>query len=307
MSQGGRRRAGLHFLEMPTALSEDGCRIHYRLHGDWPARSTPVMLIPGWGCDSRSWGPLLQRLRARPCIALDNRDSGRSGHSRRPFGIATMADDALAVLGTLGIAEADVLGNSLGGMVGQALALRHPERVRSLVLLSSSPGIGSIPCHPILVGDAIRHLGRRIRPRSGSPEVRRRAVAAAPSSRVSLAQLGATLGWFGLPVISRIQVPTLVVHGTCDAVVPALNARIMARLIPGSALVLVPGAGHLILDTDAGPVADAISRFLERLEPGAGAPDDGPAYGAEDAGGMASVILRERWRAATPSRSAVAS
>ena len=267
---------------MPTVLS-NGCLIHYRLHGSFEAGATPLLLIPGWGCDAGSWGDLLERLAAdRPCIAVDNRGGGGSGRTRRLFGIATMADDAISVLDALDIERADVLGNSLGGMVAQAMALRHPRRVRSLILLSTSPGIGSIPCHPTIVAEAVRQLSRRLRGRlpatPGAPArvehhpapAGRSAATSAPGpsagSRrsVSLFQLGASLSWFGLPVLSRIRVPTLVIHGTRDAVIPAFNARLVARLIRGAELRLIPGAGHLILDTSAEAVAAAVATLLER-------------------------------------------
>ncbi len=273
---------------MPTLLRR-GCPLHYRIVGDRRPGAIPVLLIPGWGCDSGSWGDLLAHLAARrPCIAVDHR------RGRRLFSIATMADDAAAVLDAAGVDQVDVIGNSLGGMVGQALALRHPERVRALVLLSTSPGVGSIPCHPALLRDVVRHvscglLRRRPRMSTAPPSARRRGLGTAaalgatgavlsaaslarvttvtaPASsdpRFSLSQLWATLSWFGLPVLSRIRMPTLVVHGTHDAVIPALNARLLARHIPGARLHLVPGAGHLILGSGASPVAGAITAFLE--------------------------------------------
>jgi pimeloyl-ACP methyl ester carboxylesterase len=285
---------------MPTVL-RDGCAIHYQVHGGGRPPTVPVLLIPGWGCDAGSWGGLLESLQSeRPCITLDNRGSGRSGGGRRPFGIATMADDCEAVLDALGVARVDVLGNSLGGMVGQAMALRHRRRLRCLVLLSSTPGVGGFPSHPTLVTGALRHLGHRLRIRAGLaargiPQPGMTAPAAAGGGvpthppggpglarRRSLAQLGASMSWFGLPWLSRIQVPTLVIHGTHDAVVPALNARLLARLIPGARLHLVPGAGHLILDSSAGRVAAAVSAFLadaDRADASARGERRGPAQG----------------------------
>ncbi len=250
---------------VPTVLS-GGCRIHYLVRGEGRTGVPPLLLLPGWGCDTASWGGLLDHLAAgRRCIAVEHRGSGASGRCRRLFGIATMADDAARVLAALGVERADVLGNSLGGMVGQALAVRHRARVRSLVLLSSSPGVGGVPSHPRLLLGALRALRGRVRPRvaAGTRANRR---------RFDPAQLGATLGWFGPPVLSRIRVPTLVVHGSRDSVVPAINARLMARLIPRARLRILPDAGHLILDTHAGMVADAVTAFLDGLAPTAPPP-----------------------------------
>jgi pimeloyl-ACP methyl ester carboxylesterase len=277
---------------VPTLLRR-GCPLRYRIVGSRLPGEVPILLIPGWGCDGGSWGDLLQRLAAqRSCIAIENR------RARRPFSIATMADDAAAILDDAGVQRVDVVGNSLGGMVGQALALRHPDRVRSLVLLSTSPGVGSIPCHPALLRAGLRQVGGRLRwrraprPRASTPRralhgaaalgatgavlsaaaLAGAAAMAAPAAaerRFSLSQLWATLSWFGLPVLSQIRVPTLVVHGTHDAVVPALNARLLAHRIPGARLHLIRGAGHLILGSRARGVAETIATFLESPPPGA--------------------------------------
>jgi len=191
---------------VPTVLSR-GCPIHFELHGEWPPGATPLLLIPGWGCDIRSWGELLDRLAPqRPCITVDNRGSGESGLGQRLFGVATMADDAAAVMRCLGIRHADVLGNSLGGMVTQALALRHPARVRSMVLLSSTPGLGSLPCHPSLLWEFVRHGGSRCQSAPPGRPVQLPPRARLPRRR-SLVQLGAGASWFGLPVLRRSGSP----------------------------------------------------------------------------------------------------
>jgi pimeloyl-ACP methyl ester carboxylesterase len=291
---------------VPTLLRHD-CPLHYHVVGERRPGTTPILLIPGWGCDSGSWGDLLSLLAARQsCIVVDNR------RGRRLFSVATMADDAAAILNDAGVERADVIGNSLGGMVGQALALRHPQRVRSLVLLSTSPGVGSIPCHPALLRDGVRQLGGRFLRRHGAAQSARQPASIRPPARsgaaalratgpvlsaaaltvparserrFSLLQLGATLSWFGLPVLSRIRVPTLVVHGTHDAVVPALNARLLAHYIPDARLHLIRGAGHLILGAGAPPVAEAITAFLEQPA----APRRGPAAKPADAARLRSA------------------
>jgi len=245
---------------VPVIL-RDGCPIHFQVFGEGPPDATPLLLIHGWGCDIDSWGRLLPRLaRVRRCIAVDNRGAGRSGRGRWLFGIATMADDATAVLDALGVERADVLGNSLGGMVAQVLAVRHPSRVRSLILLSSSPGLASIPSPRRLLVDLLRWVRRRSRSSGRAlPRSRRR-------HRRPTCQLSAGLTWFGLPVLWRIRVPVLLLHGRRDSVIPPLNARLMARLIPRARLHLLPRAGHLILATHSRAVADAVTSFLDEQD-----------------------------------------
>lgn len=262
---------------MPYATSS-GCRIHWSSRGD----GTPLLLLAGLGAGPESWGTLLPHLAGgHRCLVVDNRGTGASTAAARGFGIADMADDAAAVLDQAGLDSAHVLGNSLGGMIAQAMALRHPGRVRSLVLAATSPGVPSIPSHPGV-------LYRLIRSTRGAAGSRRAELAAAfhgpatlvdhperldgdgdllpPPSPGMRRQLSAAMRWSALPWLRRIGAPTLVVHGTHDRLVPAVNARILAALIPDARLHLLPRAGHFFI-TDAGLAAgQAIRSFLASID-----------------------------------------
>ncbi len=96
----------------------------------------PLLLIAGTASDGASWGPLLPPLRGRRLILIDNRGSGQS-RVEGPIAIAEMADDCAALLGHLGIDTCDVVGHSLGGIIGLLLAAKHPARVRRLVTMTS--------------------------------------------------------------------------------------------------------------------------------------------------------------------------
>ena len=118
---------------MPHAIAEDGTRIAYALEG---ARDgEPLLMIHGLGADTRGW--IMQKRtpgsRFR-LVMVDNRGVGRSDRPPGPYGIETMAADAVAVLDDAGYGSAHVIGASMGGIISQALAVRHPERTRSLVL-----------------------------------------------------------------------------------------------------------------------------------------------------------------------------
>ena len=239
---------------------------------------SPLLLLPGLGATVESWGRLLPRLAEQHrCIAIDNRGSGNSGLSRGGFGIADMADDACAVLDHLGISSAHVLGNSLGGMIAQAMAIRHPERVRSLVLAATGPGVVAVPSHPLVpwhlaaargagVARRRRHVAAVFHgpatvvdhPERLAPDLDGAAMPPGPGARM---QLGAALRWSSLSRLWRIQAPTLVIHGTHDRLSPPLNARLLARLIPGARLHLLDRCGHFFI-TDAGDeAAEVIGRF----------------------------------------------
>lgn len=261
---------------MPFAST--GTRVHYVERGD----GTPVLFLPGLGAGAESWTPLLPHLEpAHRCLLVDNRGSGRSPAAAGRFGVADMADDACAVLDSAGVDRAHVVGNSLGGMIAQAMALRHPGRVRSLVLAATSPGVPSVPCHPGV-------LYRLVQATRGVGAGRRRHLAAAfhgpatlvdhperlddgddltpPDGPGTRGQLRAAVRWAGLPWLRRISAPTLVLHGTHDRLVPSINARILAALIPGARLQLLPRAGHFFI-TDAGPAAaQAIRAFLAGVD-----------------------------------------
>jgi len=260
-------------------LAAPGISIHVEAVGT----GTPVLLLPGLGATVGSWGPLLSDLAARHrCIAVDNRGSGSSDLPDGRFGMADMADDACAVLDALGVERAHVVGSSLGGMVAQALALRHPRRVRSLTLAASSPGVTSIPSHPSLAYHLLAARSRSIAARTrhlnailhgpativDHPERLDESVGGLgfPSGAGVRRQLRAALRWSGLHRLRRIGVPTLVLHGSHDRLVPAVNARLMARLIPEARLHLLERAGHFFITDAPVEAAAAILGFAAGVE-----------------------------------------
>jgi pimeloyl-ACP methyl ester carboxylesterase len=108
----------------------DGVTIHYNETGE----GEPLLLIMGYGMPGDAWLGSLPFLHGFRCIYYDNRGTGRSDKPAGPYTIVQMADDAAGLLDHLGIARAHVYGVSMGGMIAQELVLRHPTKVRSLVL-----------------------------------------------------------------------------------------------------------------------------------------------------------------------------
>lgn len=131
-------------------FQHSGATIHYEIVGE----GRPLLLIAGTASDNASWGPLLPLLPGRQLIMPDNRGSGRT-ECDGAFEIDDIVEDMAALLDHLGIAEADLVGHSLGGMIGLRLAARHQHRVRRLVSLTS----GNIPGakERVLFRDMERH------------------------------------------------------------------------------------------------------------------------------------------------------
>ena len=251
------------------------------LYWESTGAGAPVLLVMGLGMNATGWWrtvPVLsESLRV---IAFDNRGAGRSDKPEGPYSVAQMADDAMAVLDAAGEPAAHVYGISLGGMIAQEIALRHPERVRSLVLGATTPGgeravpldddvvaffmrRREMPAHeaawasvPYSYGEQTRlHGGQRI-----AEDVEQRLRY--PIEPVGYAgQLGAALYHDTSDRLADLSLPTLVVHGDADRIVPTGNGRVLAEAIPGARLELLAGAGHLY-PTDA-PAADrAVLDFL---------------------------------------------
>lgn len=266
---------------MPFAQS-NGRRIHYTLHGD----SGPfVVLVQGLGLSSRFWFDVPERLAFDPdarrrVIAVDNRGTGKSDRPRRPWMLATMADDVAAVLDHAGAESARVVGISMGGMVAQHVALRHPRRVVGLVLLATTPGFfyGALPQTAALARllslpfggkNATRNLQRLLLPESKWEMAREifrdwpNAMRDDPTSAVTFAaHLFAASTHFAAPRLGEIRCPTIVVAGEHDQLIPKRNAEVLARRIPGAVLEIVEGSGHAVFAEDR----DLVRRMVARLE-----------------------------------------
>ena len=256
--------------------SHGGVRIWWEEHG----AGDPLLLIMGLGATLEWWNRLQPSLTPRyRTILFDNRGVGRSDVPPGPYSIPVMADDALAVVDAAGVTAAHVVGLSMGGYIAQELALRHPGRVRSLVLgCTSCGGREAVRAAP----EVAAALSARVKvpladamwgmvPYTFDASTPRQAVAedlamrlrAAVSDDGYFAQLQAIRAWPGShDRLSAIAAPTLVIHGETDQLVPPENSRILARAIPNVRLVMLPHASHIFLTDQLEPARDAILAFL---------------------------------------------
>ncbi len=226
----------------------------------------PLLLIMGMSGTALHWGePFLEALRGEfEVIVYDHRGVGASSRLEGPITIRQMAEDAAGLLGALEIDSAHVLGISMGGMVAQELALAHPARLRTLALgCTYCGGPGSALMAPEVAQRfaAIRLSNDRVAAIRSSWEVNvspefaadeqawarfleiglRRAV----SLRVIAEQAKAVVGHDTSARLGEITLPTLVMHGTLDQILPVQNGPLVAGHIAGARLELFDGVGHL--------------------------------------------------------------
>ena len=197
-------------------------------------------------------------------IVYDHRGVGDSSRMEAPFTIADLAGDAAGLLDALELDSAHVLGISMGGMVAQELALAHPERVRTLALgCTYCGGPGSSLASPAVAQrlvESLRSGDRDLALRTGweicvSPRFRDDAAlydaylarrAGRPVARaVIMAQMQAIAAHDTSARLSGLGMPTLIVHGTADDLIPVQNAHVLAGHMPAARLELLDDAGHL--------------------------------------------------------------
>ena len=274
---------------MPT-LTANGIRIAFDTAGD--PKAVPILLVHGLGMQLTAWpDEFVEGLVELGfyVIRFDNRDCGLSSkfeqagtpnlalawlkskvgwRLKSAYRLEDMADDALGVLSALGVARAHVVGVSMGAMVGQILAARHPQRVLSLASLMSSSGRRGLPGptlaarqaltrrpdDPSDVDSIVEHSVALLRaigsPSYPTPEklLRRRVARSLRRSYcpggVARQMMAVAAAGDRSELLRSIAVPTLVIHGAADPLVPLACGVDTAAQIPGARLEVIEGMGH---------------------------------------------------------------
>ncbi len=230
-----------------------------------PPSAPAVLLLPWLGGSRLGWAEVAAALSdSYRVIVPDHRDSGDSERSEEAYTLPDLADDAAALLLTLNAAPAAVVGLSMGGMVAQHLALRHPELVRALVLVSTTPGGAASPPatergRAALFLPAELEAGERARQAmtlmtapgftDTHPEAldfaERNARQHPMSADSYKRQFRAVRAHDAAAGLASINVPTLILHGDTDDLIPLPAAEHLAANIPGAQLKVYPGTGHM--------------------------------------------------------------
>jgi pimeloyl-ACP methyl ester carboxylesterase len=255
----------------------DGTRLYWETGGE----GDPLLLIQGLGFSGAMWFRLLPALEARHrVIRYDARGIGRSDVPPGPYSIERAAADAVAVLDAAGEETAHVFGCSLGGIVAQEVALSHADRVRSLILCCTHPA-GAEAVWPdasvmeMLGTRASLPLEEAVRASIDvgyAKTTPRERIEEDVALRLEIPTTGTgyqnqLMGGLGYPgTASRLpslKVPTLVITGDQDQMVPPANSQILAEAIPDARLVVIPAAGHVVFTDQPEAVTYAMIEFLD--------------------------------------------
>ena len=262
---------------MPV-LNHDGADLFYEVEGKGP----PLLLIMGLGYPSDMWWRMLPWLTPHfTTVRFDNRGVGRTGTgAERPYSVERMALDARAVLHAAGFARATVFGVSMGGTIAQELSLTHPEAVDRLLLGCSHPGGADV----VVDEEVLALLASRgaMTPEEAAeasipfvyaPGTPRADIDADLAVRAAhptdpagdTAQLTDTIAWRGsLDRLPGLAIPTLLVHGDLDRLVPIENSRRMAAVLPNARLEVLAGASHIFATDQPQRTRAVLGSFLVR-------------------------------------------
>ncbi|MEO0722267.1 MAG: alpha/beta fold hydrolase [Pseudomonadota bacterium] len=240
----------------------------------------PLLFFNGIGANLELALGLGEMIRDRDIITFDVPGVGESPATAFPYRPWMLARWARMLLDQFGIEDVDVMGVSWGGAMAQQFAIQYRNRVGRLILCATTAGMTMVPGRvgaiskmrdprrytdpnfmrenfEALYGDDMKEGGGASHVSSLKP----------PSPKGYMFQLAAFLGWSSLPFIRFLRMPTLVLAGGKDRIVPMANARILNMGLPNSRLHVIEDGGHLFLVTKSDETLPVITDFLDELEP----------------------------------------
>ncbi|MCI0417149.1 alpha/beta hydrolase [bacterium] len=263
-----------------TYARVNGINLYHEVNGS----GDPILLIPGLGSDAGTWGTFLPVLKeGYKTIILENRGSARSTKPSGTYTTESMAEDAIALLDQLQMEQVHVVGKSMGGMIAQILAARHPERVRSLVLACTLMRHDSY-------GEELLEMGRILAEKAGLFETYRLAFLLSYSNeycmtnrsrldeaRRLLAEIGSEellQGYLSQSIACethdsrelarQIKAPTLVIAAKEDSITTPEQSRDLAASIPNAELMIFSRGKHGFWREFPDEVNPVVLNFLAR-------------------------------------------
>jgi len=254
----------------------NGVELAYELRG----AGAPVVMIHGAQGDQTMFSGLAAAFANNfRVLTFDQRGSGLSEKPAGEYSIAMLADDTAALMDHVGFSKADVIGVSMGGMIAQEFALRHPERVHRLILGCTTPGgpkairisgNAAYSTQPMTAEERGRALAEAAFTKGyieSHPEIITAMVEARRSRPLDPAvlerRMKAAMKHDTYDRLGAIKSPTLVITGKDDALISWQNSALIAERIPGAKLVLLEPAGHCFWLEQPEESGVAIRRFLE--------------------------------------------
>ncbi|WP_431282015.1 alpha/beta fold hydrolase [Humitalea sp. 24SJ18S-53] len=241
-----------------------------------------VLLLHGIGGRACLWQPTLDALAPRARAVAWDMPGYDGGAVLDPMSFGTLAAAAVTLLDRLGIARADVVGHSMGGMVAIEMGIAHPDRVRSLCLAATSAAFGGKDAafrdaflaarqKPLEEGRGMAGVAADLVPGMAGPAADPAAVPAAQAAMATVpepayrAALACLTGFDRRADLSRITAPTLVLAGEADATAPPRGMARLAEAILGARFAVIPGAGHLLPLEAPDAFHAALLRFLDSV------------------------------------------
>ncbi|NWA01472.1 alpha/beta fold hydrolase [Pseudomonas gingeri] len=234
----------------------NGIKLYYTKTG----HGSPVVLLHGGLGNSDYWGNQVKALAAKhTVISIDSRGHGRSSRDAQPYGYDLMADDVVAVLDTLKIPKADIVGWSDGAILGLDLAMRHPSRVGKIFAFaanSTTAGVkDSVEKNPTFAA-YIERAGKEYAKLSPTPKEYDAFVE-------QISHMWASQPNWTDADLAKIKTPVLIVDGDHDEAIKRENTEYMAATIPGAGLLILPNASHFAFLQDPAFFNTALLHFLD--------------------------------------------
>ena len=262
--------------------------IYYEIHG--PPEAPPLILIGGWASYRWIWFRQIPAFKERyRCVVFDNRGAGRSSKPDHPYTMEMFADDVVGLMEALDIENAHILGISMGGFIAQQIAISYPEKVRGLIIASSSfGGPNSIPMDDKTMAMLIA-LPTETISKEQAREMRYKATFSPQflqENKLVIDQIDEWAERHPTPVyaqvhqssaansfnaeseVKQISTPTLILHGDNDLCFPPKNAELLANCISTSKLKIIEGASHFVIIEKYEEFNNEVMNFIDEVEKG---------------------------------------